>query len=448
MDSVTSTPRAGSPLTATCRRASPGSGTGCVAPPCVGPSSCAPGCTPATSGSRSRCTRPSRPAKARKRWTPAANATPGSTASPSGTATCCSSGPRRRHPTRSTGRPVAIAVYWHDVTRKLPPPPTPEELAEAEEAGRRAEKRARAKAEHERVMGNGAGCSRTSESSRCRGVSCGSSRRRTATWSPTCWRPHPGPGGRRPAGWHAGRSSTRAGHRRLDRRRPARPRRRPRAAPAARRLTPGPAPPAVRSGGATQAGPDPGRPPRQCGAAGHGVPGDLRRDGGRLPRRRGPHALGGGGDVRERPHDAVCPGARRAHRPNRPSLIPAQRAVITSGVDPPADQRVHDPVRICAPLRRRFPRAASQPATAVFPFEDHDPVERRLAGPCSQAPLRDACPRGSKVRQPKHGARFGHLLGYSLREGADVHLVLGGQAVRGDHGQHAASEFRDIARRQ
>ncbi|MEU8633780.1 hypothetical protein AB0C38_16530 [Amycolatopsis sp. NPDC048633] len=46
----------------------------------------------------------------------------------------------------------AVAAYWHDFARKLPPPPTPEELAEAREAQQRAEEEARTKAAHERLL--------------------------------------------------------------------------------------------------------------------------------------------------------------------------------------------------------------------------------------------------------------------------------------------------------
>lgn len=46
----------------------------------------------------------------------------------------------------------AAAAYWHDFARKLPPPPTPEELAEAREARQRAEREARAKAEQDRLL--------------------------------------------------------------------------------------------------------------------------------------------------------------------------------------------------------------------------------------------------------------------------------------------------------
>lgn len=46
----------------------------------------------------------------------------------------------------------AIAAYWHGFARELPPPPTPEELAEAWEARQRAEEEARAKARHEQLL--------------------------------------------------------------------------------------------------------------------------------------------------------------------------------------------------------------------------------------------------------------------------------------------------------
>jgi len=45
-----------------------------------------------------------------------------------------------------------VAAYWHDFARKLPPPPSPEELAEAWEARLRAGAEARAKAEHEQLL--------------------------------------------------------------------------------------------------------------------------------------------------------------------------------------------------------------------------------------------------------------------------------------------------------
>lgn len=46
----------------------------------------------------------------------------------------------------------AAAAYWHDFAQKLPPPATPEELAEAREARQRAEEEARAKAKHEQLL--------------------------------------------------------------------------------------------------------------------------------------------------------------------------------------------------------------------------------------------------------------------------------------------------------
>ncbi|MGW4488713.1 hypothetical protein ACWEOE_33350 [Amycolatopsis sp. NPDC004368] len=60
--------------------------------------------------------------------------------------------PARPAPDAILRQTSAVARYWHGVARELPPPPTPEERAEAEEARRRAEERARANARHQRLV--------------------------------------------------------------------------------------------------------------------------------------------------------------------------------------------------------------------------------------------------------------------------------------------------------